>query len=427
MKYACHLILIIIMQILPSVVQASEFHLVPSVALREDYNSNVLLSSDDVRNDFVTALSAGIAMIYRTETLDSDLSARMDRLEYAKNSGFSATNQSYNGKLRYYATPLFSISAAAGYLKNANPTLDTLAAGVSLKAEPWERIISSLVADYRLNEITTTAISYNYDRQYYERSSSLNDTSHEFNIGLEHDFGRYYPTLKGRINAGYLYYDSPDSSVKSFTGTAGFSKNLNELWNISVDSGIRYTKSALYTKQFQIWVPDDDDDGGGGGGGGGGGDGGGDGGEPPPPFRYVRVSLENNDWGWVVMASLKYRGERLNGSLGYYSDITPAYGFNGAAKRNAFTLSARYQLTYELSASFMTGYSTFRSDPLEYSTDGVDENTFRINPMIRYEFSRNAYVEASYSFLMVDNRESESEADRHLCSLRLHLQHPFFE
>ena len=388
MSYWRLLIIVILVLYCPLFVLADEFRLVPSIAVKEEYNSNILLSTYDVKSDFLTTISPGIEMVDRTDRLDTDLLVRLDRLEYADNRDFSSTNQTYNGKLRYLITPLFSVSAEAGYVRNSNPTLNIETTGIAMAAIPWDHFTSSLSTDYKITEKTVAAVSYTYGRDYFERTGYVDDISHDVNVGFVHDLGQYLPAVKGRINGDYSYYYFANTRIDSVSGTVGFTCQLNEFWNVLVDGGVRHTWSDFSLAQFQ---------------------------------------LENSGWGWVGKVSLNYNGEYGNGVLSYLRDLTPAYGLGGAAEQNALTLSTQYRVTHELSILLSAGYYTLKSDPTEFSPQVINQRTFHINPGVRYEFSKDVNVEASYEYTMVDYPAVNTEANRNLFTIRLYIQHPFLE
>ncbi len=403
-----HLVVLLLITC-PAFAWGNEFRIVPSLSVKEEYNSNVLFSPSSIKRDFVTTLSPGVEMVNRTERLDTDLSVRLDRLEYADNRALSATDQMYDGKFKYAATPLFNISAEGGYSRSSNPTLDVGTTGIVMATAPWNHITSSLSADYQLTEKTAAGVSYSYGRDSYDDPRYLGNTSHDVNAGLVYDLGKHFPATKGRTNVGYSSYSYPDSRIDSITGTVGFSRDLDEIWSVLVDVGVRHTWSDIsVTRQvpvydfffgFPILLG----------------------------YELHKEQVKNGGFGWVGSASLNYKGERSNGDLTCTRDITPAYGLNGAAERNYLTLSTRYRFTYELSALFSSGYYTLKSAASEFSAQVINQWTFRINPGIRYEFSKDMASEASYEYTMVDNQASHSSANRHLFSIRLNIQYPFLE
>jgi predicted porin len=349
-------------------------------------------------------------MVNRTERLDTDLLVRLGRLDYSNSRGLNATNQAYNGKARYQLSPLFGVSAEAGYVKNSNPTLKVDSTGIVTVTAPWNRITSALSADYQFAEKTAGVASYSYGRDYYDKPGYLDDISHDVNVGLVHDLGQYLPAVKGRVNMGYSYYYFPDSLTESVMGTVGFSKDFSEIWSIHVDGGSRITSSTITVTQLV-----------------------------PSAYRVVngqaipfgyhpaRVELSNDGWGWVAKASLNYRGEQGNGDLTFIRDITPAYGLNGAAERNALTLTTRYRLTHELSMLFTTSCSVLRSNASEFSAQAIDQRTSYINAGVRYDFTKDSYLDTSYEYTRVEYRLSNTAANRQLISIRFYIQHSFFE
>ena len=450
-NYRRYFLFIILLQFYPSFVWGNEFRLAPSISFNNTYNSNILISANEIKRDFVTTLSPGVEMVNRTGRFNTDLLVRLDRLDYADNRNLSATNQMYNGKFRYLAMPQLSISAEAGYMRNANPTLGTgsgsgippgtvvpivtwpdlpqspdsgqsgsgpgssgipsSGAAIPMVAVPLNRITSSLSAHIPLTEKTTTTISYNYGRDYYDDQRYHNGISHDINAGLIYGLGQHLSNVHGRLNTGYSYYYLPDSRNSSVMGSVGFSWDFNEVWSILSDGGIRRTWSEVYMTKL---VP-----------------------YGSSAYISVRERLNNDGWGGVGKVSLNYRGEYLNSDLTFNRDLTLASGLNGAAERTALMLSIRRRLINDLSILLTTGYDALNSDPSNYSAYIINQKTFFINPGVRYEFSRERGVEASYSYTRVDGTASDTGAtaaatlntdeDRHMFSFRLYIQHPFLE
>jgi len=84
-------------------------------------------------------------------------------------------------------------------------------------------------------------------------------------------------------------------------------------------------------------------------------------------------------------------------------------------------------MTYEFSILFSAGYYTNKSDAGQFSTQEIDQRTIRVNPGVRYEFSKNIYLESSYDYTTVDDLASNTTVNRNLFSIRLYIQHPIFE
>lgn len=405
MRYGCFILAIVLLQLYPSLVLGYELRLVPSIAIKEEYNSNIFLSADNVKTDFITTLSPGIEMTDRTGRMNADLNLRLDRLEFAGNPDFDAINQMYDGKFHYLISPLLDVSAEAHYARYPNPTLEVSKTGIAMVPVPWEHITSSLSANYKLDEKTTALTSYDFGGDYFESQDYRNDTSHEFHAELDHDFSRYLPALKGFADVGYGRYYFFDSSVDNITGVIGFSRDLSETWSAKADAGVRYTSSEVSVPEpvpvgFLV-----------------------EGGQEVYIFEMVQEQFHNSGWGWVADVSLKYNGEKSSGDLTYSRDIAPAYGLEGAAQSNALALSAQYRFTGAFTALFTSGYTMLKSNASEFSAQAIDQKVFRIDPGVRYKFSRDLSAEAGYEYVLVKN--PGSEADRHIFSVRLDIRRIF--
>jgi hypothetical protein len=231
-------------------------------------------------------------------------------------------------------------------------------------------------------------ISYAFDKESYDNSRYVDNQSHNVNTGLTHDLGRYFPGLKGRVNLGYSAYVSSGYRNDGLMGTVGFSRDFNELWSILLDGGLRFnwSESSLYG------------------------------------FHY-----DNHGWGWVGTLTVNRKGERGEGSLSYGREMTAASGVSGMVERDTLTLAVRKKMTEEFSIFCSAGYTTNQSDSAGYFTQAIKERTLRINPGVRYEFSRDIALEASYDYTAIDNLASNTGVVRNLFSIRLYMQHPFLE
>ncbi len=436
---------VIMLLLCPLHTWGDDSRLVPFIGVKEQYNSNILFVTEKQgpQKDFVSIISPGIEMVDRTSRLDTDLLVQLDRLDYSRDSELSATNQAYNGKLAYRATPLLNIVAGAGYSINSNPTLDPGEQGPALKygttvivttpsnplnppasnppaavpsnspnpppvsvvpvpvvSLPVKHFTASLSADCGLTEKASGMISYNYATDDYKKPA-YRDASHAVNAGLVYDLGAYFPLVKARLNAGYNFFDLPDSRTNSITYTVGFSRNFDEVWSISLDGGIRRTWSTVYISQWVQITPDTQ--------------------------QWTRTRYDNHNWGEVASVSLNYRGERSQETLAYVRDLSLASGLNGAAERNAVTFTTQYRLTYEFSAFLTASYGRYKSDSSTYSAQVIDQRTGDVNVGMRYEFSTNASVDVSYDYAMVSYPVADANGRRQIFFISLRAQFPFLE
>ncbi|MFH1026544.1 MAG: outer membrane beta-barrel protein [Pseudomonadota bacterium] len=372
----------------------------PSVAARGEYDSNVFVTADDPKRDFIATLSPAIEIVKRNERLDTSAQIRLDSYEYADNRELSAIDQTYKGNIRYRLLPNFGVAAQAGYLIDSRPDRDLQTTGLVTTGLRRERFNTGLSTDYQLSELTALSLSYAYGKEIYEKRYS--DTlSHEVKAGLIRDLGKYFPAVKGMVNIGYIKYDIGGFPTDSLMGTVGFSRSFNEIWGINAGGGLRYTETQFPVFSLQQVAPG--------------------------LFQMVQETKTEDGWGWVGQASLTYKGLQSSGDLTYSRDVKPASGQSRVVERNTLALNARYRFTQELSASLNTGYYTNKTGGFASAAGAIDEQSFRISPRVRYEFSRDTALEASHDYSRIDNQIADTQTERHLVSVRLTIQHALLE
>jgi uncharacterized protein (PEP-CTERM system associated) len=64
---------------------ADEFKLTPSVAVRQEYNSNIFFDSSNEKDDFITRVKPGLELIERTERIDLRLAGFVTPYVYWEN------------------------------------------------------------------------------------------------------------------------------------------------------------------------------------------------------------------------------------------------------------------------------------------------------------------------------------------------------
>lgn len=400
MRYGILSASIFLVMLLPGQGLGDEFKVVPSATLRGEYNNNLYLGTTDIKKDYISTVSPAVKIINKTERLDSEISARIDRRDYMDNRDLNATDQSYNGRAKYMATQTFSLSANAAYVSDSRPDRDITESGLLLSALRRNRINGGLSLDKRLSEKAIAMVSYSYTKDSYEKKNP-DYILHNVAAGLDYDLGKFIPGTKGRVNATYDHYDFTLSLMDSAAGTVGLTKNFDEIWSVSIDGGARHTWSR-FSKSEVVYVP---------------------------PFDFQVVSREETTvgWGWTGKLALNYKGQRFSGDLSYMRDLMPASGYGGATERNYIRLAASYKINYEWSANASGGYTTNKSDSMQYSVQKIDNQSFFINPSIRYEYSKDIAADISYNYTQFDNRVSDTKPDRHLFFLQVYVQHAFFE
>jgi len=368
--------------------------LVPSVEVRQEYNDNIFLTETARIDDFITTVSPGFSLISGSESLQSGLSARVERILYGENSDLNAWDQNYRGWYGRRITPRLHLSAEGEYTRDSRPDRDLLTTGLVLSAVNRERRQLSLSGEYRFSERTQATLSYGFQENEYQSAAFTDSRSHSVNLGFSN---RLTPVTIGQLNFGYARHRFADSTVENYTATVGTTLEGSERWNLFFAVGGRLTRSEWEVAQLEF--------------------------VPPASFRLVTVEQRDQDWGLVGRGGLSVQGELTRGTLTLSRDVMTASGRSGATERSALTLNLTRQVTPRLSGRLSAGAYLNQSGRGEFATTPIDEKTFRVSPVIHYEFSKEMFVEGSYAFTRIEDKQADSNTEQSLWLLRFSFRH----
>lgn len=385
-----------------SVSLAADWKLVPSLSLKEEYNDNIFFDETVVKKDFITTITPGLQLSRNSERMQLGLTGKFDRRIYHNNSDLNATNQLYQGSARYSLTPEVSLSGRAEYGKDSSPDRDIETTGLVLNNQErrWQRY--SLAGDYNISEKTAASLSYDYYKENYDSPEESDLESNGVNLLLIHDLSSWVEAMKGRLNIGYTHYVLTDLKIDNYDATVGLSKAFSEVWSILVDVGARYTESHFKVQEMEFILT-------------------------PPFYQTVKEEKRSDGWGFVGSAVLSRRGEKSTLDLNLSHDLMPASGRNGTTNRTTLGFRATQRFTYELSGNVSGGYYRNKSDKQEYSLTEIDEETLYVSSGVKYEFTKDYALDASYTYTKTDYKVTNTDADRNLFMVRFNIQVPFLD
>lgn len=416
MKYLILIVLFILLLPIPPA-GANELKLVPSLTLKEEYNDNIFFSTSGRQSDFVSTMTPGIELSDRSERLDADILLQLNGILYARTSDLNAVDQDYHGRLGYMLSPRTNISSSARYIVDSQPEREIATTGLVIPS-PVKRHQQqySLTLQQALTEKTSAALAYSYEQDDYDNNSFSNLRYHDASLTLSHDLDWLMRATKGSVTFDYAHYNSSvnlidslnsDSTVDNYSATVGISRAFTEVWSVQANAGGRYTVSKFHSWEPVIVQP-----------------------FPPLPFFeefFVPVNTKSHQWGWVGQVALSYKGEKTEGSLAFNADVQPASGqTSGTTDRVGLVADMRRRITYELSGAMTVGYYQNKSTPGAIAGQAIDQDTILLTPNLRYEFSKDMYMEASYQYAKVFYNISHTNADQNTFFIRFYIQHPFF-
>lgn len=376
---------------------ADEFRLVPSISAKEEYNSNLFFSSGRRIDSFVTTATPGVEVLSRTERTNAGASAYLPVTRYSDGGDLDAVDQLYRGDLAHRFSTEWKVSAGAGYRNQSRPDRFIEEAGLAA-ANRSRRYSGGAAAECVFDEVTSGNLSYTYEKIDFRNSAQTDSESHGVNAVGVRDLGKRFPGTKARGLLGATWNRFDTGKVDNYNAAVGIERAVHELWSVTADVGVRYTRSELDALELV-----------------------------PPLFTLVTTRRTEGDFGWTANVSGIYKGEKTGGSLTLYHDVAAAPGRGGAAQRSAAVLDLRARATYELTALLSAGYYRNRSSAGEFSSQAIDDRTVRLRPGLRYDATKNISAEAAWQFTRVFNGTAGATATQNVAYLMATLRYPLYE
>jgi hypothetical protein len=395
-KVTLAILLVALMFVYASEIMADEFKLIPSLAVRGEYNDNLFFTENDEKDDYITTVSARLELIERTQRLDLDLSATVSPFFYADYDDLDDVDQNYLGRVGYRISPLFGINANALYDVSNRRDRDIETAGLVLSNDERKRQEYGLGFDYTLTEKASMALSLGYLQDTWDTENLDQQDLEDYSAGLNfiYNLSQWWASTTGRLNFGFERYkfellNTETSDTYNYFGTIGAQHWFSETVNLIVDLGVQYTDSDFLTP--------------------------------------LLVEDNNTEFGGTGQAILEIRGELTRGSMRIGHAIRPGSGSGTTVERSDVVFNLRRRLAERSVIAIATGFYKNKADRGDYSFREIDENTYFIRPNIRWEFFENFTLEAGYDFVYVDDRVVDEDTKRNLVYLNIAYGLPLFE
>jgi hypothetical protein len=373
--------------------RTAEFNLVPSVSLRQEYNSNIDLDpgKDEAREDFITKVIPRLRSTLRDERLSLAVAAHAVPTLYWREEDRSDVDFHGSGEVAYAVTPRLSASADARVSIDSQPDRNIGTTGE--RTGSGRRYLSGtdFGLSYSLSETSSASLTFGYDRSDYASEDDGEDFQGiNLSAGLYRDLQKWLPRTTGQIGLGYGHYDYETSKIQSGYATAGLRHQVAEKWGASATVGARYTRSEFDRVALQF----------------------------VPPFFLVPVTVEetSSGWGGVGQLELSYAEETTRYALNVLHDINVAFS-DGPTELTSVRFSVNHRIRDEWSANLSAAWSWNRSDDDEFTADRQDETTYSLTPGLSWTPAREWTFSAGYSFLRLHDDEAGTDAERHLAFL----------
>jgi hypothetical protein len=384
--------------VLPPAGSAGPDKVQPYVSLKQEYSDNILFSSANEQEDFITTGTGGILLSRKDERTDAKLDAKLLRLLYWDNDQLDSTDGGILGSWKYKATERFGIGATAEYSKDSRRDKDTDTTGLVLSGDR-ERTDFSVSSDYLFSELSRGEVTGGYGTSKIDEINDDEDSNTiSLNFAFTRNLSKTFANTTGLLNFSYLHYTSDvetiapglitTTSYRDFASDVfqlygGFSKDITELYNIYVQAGASYTDTTEGLRIRQDL-----------------------GGLVISDVRSADQS--SGSLGGVLATGLRYDGLYYDVGLSVWGSV----GTNGTAERSSVSLEIDGKLTDEFFLTFDTSFYLNRNERKTLSD--LDELSFNLQPGFRYKFTDTLTLTGAYRYTSVENRQNDSTSERNL-------------
>ena len=366
---------------------AAEFKVIPSVALKGEYNDNIFFDEDNEESDYIGTVTPGLEIINRTERLDLNLNGHYRIIRYRDQGDLDADDYDGRGLVKYSLTPILRLTAGAFYDKSTQPDRDVVETGLVQNQRTRRRQRYNGGLEYTINEKAAAALSYLYQDDDWS-SNDPDDEDLTLNSGdmlFTYDLSGTFESTVGRLNFGYANADYETSETDYYFGTLGFVHQFSEIYSMQLDGGARYTDSEFDNNQ------------------------------------------SDKKWGGRGYLGLIYGGEFTRADLSASYDVDAASGRRGAVERTRFVLNARHRFLEKLWLGVSAGYYLNKSSQEEFSEEEIDEKTMRVRPRFSWEIHRYVTLDGAYEYVYVDDSADDTDTDRNTVYLQVKFAFPVIE
>jgi hypothetical protein len=165
--------------LLTATAHASDFSILPSIAVSEDYTDNIFQTQTDRKTDFITHLSPGLEFNYQAPFWDWDLAYLLDYRYYARKSQKNelSHNLDAKGKLRIIKNFLFLDITDTFKKVSLDVNRDTTTDSTFVNQADQNILTVAPYIEFRPGANFLVKSGYHYTRESYPNASSGNTTS----------------------------------------------------------------------------------------------------------------------------------------------------------------------------------------------------------------------------------------------------------
>jgi hypothetical protein len=211
--------------------------ILPSFSLAEEFDDNVFVSTTDPKSDFITRLTPGLQLGYRSVPFTLLASGSIDAEIYANNSELSdAANRKRAAlEVKYLPFSLLTVSLNVTYFETNTPSELVPTTGLQLARNRATQLAIIPAATYQITSVDTATASYAFFHDTVE--GSLDNDTHRVKLG--------YARQLTALDTGFLNYrlhvfeSQQNPTTITNTPTLGWKRQLTPNTVLTLEGGPR--------------------------------------------------------------------------------------------------------------------------------------------------------------------------------------------
>jgi len=345
---------------------AAETILTPSVGIKAEYNDNIDFSHGNERDDYISTISPGLKLDYKTERTVFGAMAKVDVLNYLDYTDENTVNQNYGLNVSHKLFEKLGVRAGGSYIRDTTNDSYLEETGLVTRKSTRNFYRGGAGLSYNLTEVSDMDLDYFHSQSDYDAEDKVDSTTDSVSLAYRHAFHERRDIVS--IIPLYSRYDSDTSTTDNYGLTLGLMHRLQETLTMNVALGVRYSDA-----------------------------------------EYHDLGTTDSNWDWTADISATRSWETASASIGYGRNLY--YDDQGTPVNvDRFYARANKNLTERFGVSLTGSLYFSKSDD---SVDTVDSRYYEVTPSLYYNFTRDHRLEVGYSYAndddktLTDNREAE--------------------
>lgn len=223
---------------LPASAQAGWYY-IPSLRLTEEFDDN-LFSTASPSADFITRLTSGLKVGYRSIPLTLLLTSSTDGELFANHPELDGLNRSQIGlESEWIPGQPLTLRLSALFTKTQTPAELSPSLGLELGRRDSTQLTVAPSLSYKLDQRTTADVAYSY---LHSESEGVASTTHEPRLRL--GYGLTHADV-GTATYAFRSIESSDSIEQSHIVLLGWTRRLSSLTSFTLEAGPRFSAASV--------------------------------------------------------------------------------------------------------------------------------------------------------------------------------------